>query len=338
MSKPSKELDYIISLCNNITNEMLFKKDPKSLYDPINYILATKGKNIRSILALISYKMLDYVSSEDVKNLILAIETFHNFTLIHDDLMDNALVRRGLDTINYKWSNNQAVLSGDVLLMESYGYLLNLKSPNRIKLIQSFNDTAIKICEGQQLDLDMQDSRVISLQDYYTMIDLKTSELIVFSLIAPWKLLSSEDKNIDIIKNIGYNLGRLFQIQDDYLDLYGDMKKTGKLVGGDVMEQKKTFLYTLALDQASLKIKDELIYIYHDSLPDKQSESYSNCFNNKLSKVLLIYDSIGIKMAVEFEINKLGQSTLDLISELNVNIDTKKILKEFITMILHRDL
>ena len=338
MSKPSKELDHIISLCNNITNEMLFKKDSKSLYDPINYILATKGKNIRSILALISYKMLDYVSSSDVKHLILAIENFHNFTLIHDDLMDNALVRRGLSTINCKWSNNQAVLSGDVLLMESYGYLLNVKSPNRLKLIQVFNDTAIKICEGQQLDLDMQDSRVISLQDYYTMIDLKTSELIVFSLIAPWKLLSSEDKTIGIIKNIGYNLGRLFQMQDDYLDLYGDMKKTGKLVGGDIMEQKKTFLYALALDRASMDIQDELIYIYHDPLPDKQSEVHSNCFNNKLSKVLSLYDAIGVKSTVEFKITKLGQSTLDLISQLDINITTKKILKEFITMILHRDL
>ena len=338
MNKASEELDDIIATCHNITHEILFNKSPKSLYGPVNYILASKGKNIRSILALISYKMLNDILSEDVRNLILAIETFHNFTLIHDDLMDNALVRRGLDTINYKWSNNQAVLSGDVLLMESYGYLLNLKSPNQIKLIQSFNDTAIKICEGQQLDLDMQDSLVISLQDYYTMIDLKTSELIVFSLIAPWKLLSSEDKTIDIIKNIGYHLGRLFQIQDDYLDLYGDMKKTGKLVGGDVMEQKKTFLYALALDQASLKIKDELIHIYHDSLPDKKSDTHANCFNNKLSKVLSLYNSIGIKSAVEFEIDKLGQSTLALISELNINIATKKILKEFITMILHRDL
>ena len=338
MSKPSKELDHIISLCHNITNDILLNKDPKSLYGPINYMFSAKGKNIRSILALISFKMLNNISSEDVKNLILAIETFHNFTLIHDDLMDNALVRRGLDTINYKWSTNQAVLSGDVLLMESYGYLLKLKSPNQIKLIQSFNDTAIKICEGQQLDLDMQDSRVISLQDYYTMIDLKTSELIVFSLIAPWKLLSSEDKTIDIIKNIGYNLGRLFQMQDDYLDLYGHMKKTGKLVGGDIMEQKKTFLYALALDQASLDIQDELIHIYHEPLPDKQSAVHSNCFNNKLSKVLSLYDAIGVKSTVEFKITKLGQSTLDLISQLDINITTKKILKEFITMILHRDL
>ena len=337
MNEVSKELSDIISFSHQLIGNVTLDRSPYNLYEPINYILSLKGKNIRSILAMISFRMMSQSSSEDINNLMTAIELFHNFTLVHDDLMDNAQVRRGKDTINYKWSGNQAVLSGDVLLIESYSFLLKLQSPNSLGVIKIFNQTAAKICEGQQLDLDLQEQRVITLDDYFHMIDLKTSELITFSLLAPFKLFSDKNINTDTIRKIGYSLGRLFQIQDDYLDLYGDMKKVGKLVGGDIIEQKKTFLYTLALDRCSSNTKEKLINSYHLSFSNSNQE-YSDFIQNKLLLVSSIYDSLGIKQLVEDKIDILGRSIVDLISHLDVPNHSKNSLREFITFILHRDL
>lgn len=337
MSKLSKELSEIILFSHQLIGNLSLKNTPCNLYEPINYILSLKSKNIRSILAMISYTMMTKSPSEDIKNLLISIEIFHNFTLVHDDLMDNAFVRRGKETINHKWSSNQSVLSGDVLLIESYNFLLKLQSPNSLSIIKLFNETAIKICQGQQLDLDMQEEKIISLDDYFNMIDLKTSELIVFSLLAPFKLFPYQDLNLDIIKKIGYNLGRLFQIQDDYLDLYGDMKKTGKLVGGDIMEQKKTFLYTLAITMCSSNTKEKLINSYHLSFSNTNQE-YSDFLQSKVSQVSSIYDSLDIKQLVEDKIDTLGSAIIELISQLDVPNHSKNILREFSMFILHRDL
>ena len=338
MNKYSREFSKINSFCNLTLEELRFNKKPDSLYNPINHILNVRGKGIRALLVCISYSILGGRLS-NVKNLLLAIESFHSFSLIHDDIMDNALLRRGKPTINNKWSNNQALLSGDALLMFSYSYLLELPFPKikLISLIKYFNKTAIKICEGQQLDFDMQQINTVSLSDYLSMIDLKTSELIVFSLTAPYLLCQS---NIDLnaIKEIGYNLGRLFQMQDDYLDLFGDQKKTGKILGGDVIEGKKTFLYLVALENLRDTKKEQLIELYNSSYHPTVKITNDEFNQNKLLRVIKIYQSIHLKKIVSSEINSLGLSTQKLIMQLNIDSEKKKLFIEFFETILHRKL
>ena len=338
MNKHSIELESIISFCNLTLDNIQLHNHPDTIYKPINHILNVKGKGVRSHLACISYSMLNGRLSK-IKKLVLAIETFHTFTLIHDDIMDNALLRRGSPTINNKWSNNQALLSGDVLLMHAYDYLLELpfRQIDIIKIVKLFNTTAIKICKGQQLDLDMQQLKIVSLQDYFSMIDLKTSELIVFSLIAPY-LLCQTNISLNLVTEIGYNLGRLFQIQDDYLDLYGEQKKTGKTLGGDVKEGKKTFLYIVALEHLRGAEKEELIEIYNSS-PSLSNETKKSKFNQKkLFMVRELYKKINLQKLVLLELDKLGLVTLELIMKLDGEIVNKNLFIEFFETILHRKL
>ena len=274
-------LSKITQFSREVSNQLYIDQEPKNLYEPINYISNKKGKQIRSILALLTYNMFGG-KIDDLRELILAIESLHNFTLIHDDVMDNASMRRGVETINKKWSNNQAILSGDVLLMQAYKYLLDSKKTN-VVILKEFTNTAILICEGQQLDFDFQLKHKLTNEEYFKMIELKTGELIVFSLIAPLFMMDIGEKNINIMRCIGKTLGQLFQIQDDYLDLYGDSSQFGKVIGGDILEQKKTFLYVAAFQNANSKQKKELEYLYH---------LHSN---NKVDDIMQIYSILGVK-------------------------------------------
>ena len=282
-----------MSILNKILNDILIQKEPASLYDPVNYLLKKKGKNTRALLTLITSNFWN-TNTHQIRGLILAIESLHNFTLIHDDVMDNALIRRGDPTINSKWSNNQAILSGDVLLIHAYRHLL--KSNLNLEILNYFTHTAIEICEGQQLDLDLQKIKTISLDQYYKMIYLKTGVLIKFALIAPCFLSKMGKKFLNEMSILGDSLGMLFQIQDDYLDLYGEEVQTGKLLGGDVFENKKTFLYATALDLSNQN--QDLIKVYH-------SKS-----KNKLENVCSIFQDLGVKDAVELKMEELNAIVL----------------------------
>ena len=226
-----------IPLLDELTDELKITKEPHKLYEPINYLFFKKGKQIRAMLVLLSNQLF-HDSITGVKELVLGIESLHNFTLIHDDVMDNAVLRRGATTINKKWSINQAILSGDVLMIHAYKHLLSSKDVNKL-FVQKFTETAIEICEGQQLDLDMQTNISFGLDDYYRIIDRKTGSLIKLSLTAPCYLTDLGFKYLNTMNSIGLYLGQLFQIQDDYLDVYGEQDKVGKLKGGDVFENKK---------------------------------------------------------------------------------------------------
>ena len=262
------------------------------------------------------------IDVSQIRNLILAIESLHNFTLIHDDVMDNALIRRGDPTINSKWSNNQAILSGDVLMIQSYRHLL--QSNFNQEILNYFTQTAIEICEGQQLDLDLQKIKTISLDQYYKMIYLKTVVLIKFALTAPCFLSKKGAKYLNEMNKLGDSLGILFQIQDDYLDLYGQESQTGKLLGGDVFENKKTFLYATAFDLSNQNQKHDLINVYHSKI------------ENKLDEVHSLFQVLGVKHVVELKMEELRSSILETTQKLDIKIDKKNLFLEFINTILNR--
>ena len=322
MNKYSKNLAKIISFANDIIDLKIPKK-PDNLYGPIRHMASKKGKQVRGILALLSYDTFSG-DIQELKELVLAIETLHNFTLIHDDVMDNAMIRRGIDTINQKWSSNQAILSGDVLMMYAYHHILSSKLIEK-SVLKQFTNTAISICEGQQLDCDFQTMKNISMDEYFNMIQGKTSALIEFSLAASAAIANTGHGNLNLMKCIGDCLGKLFQIQDDYLDLYGNQSMIGKLIGGDIYEKKKTFLYISAFRKLSLSKQKFLEEIY-------QSDS-----KEKLDKIKAIYDSVDVKNYVNQYIQTLNQELVDLINQLDINEQKKITLLEFLELLLYRN-
>ncbi len=309
------------SLLTTMLDDILIKKEPTSLYNPVNYLLKQKGKNTRSLLTLLTANFWN-ININKIKHLVLAIESLHNFTLIHDDVMDNALLRRGNPTINSKWSNNQAILSGDVLIIHAYKHLL--KSNFSQELLNYFTQTSIEICEGQQLDLDLQKTKDLSLNHYYKMIYLKTGVLIKFALSAPCYLSEKSIHHLNEINRLGDSLGTLFQIQDDYLDLYGQQSQTGKLLGGDIFENKKTFLYATALDSSNKYQKEELIKVYHSQDDDK------------LERVCSIFDNLNVRNIVNYKIKGLSSDILEIIRNLDVDVEKKNLFLEFIHTVLNR--
>ena len=334
MNNCSQSLFEVINASNNMMGTLLQDKKPKNLYEPLNYILSNKGKQIRGVFTLLSYKMFGGQDFNDFKDVVLAIESLHNFTLIHDDVMDNAKLRRGRKTINKQWSNNQAILSGDLLLIQSYQHLFNSKFSS-LEMCNEFNRIATQICEGQQLDLDFQLKKEIKKRDYFSMIELKTAALIQLSLSIPLyanyidqepiKAGVSMKKNREIMQKIGFSLGKLFQVQDDYLDLYGQTSVIGKTIGGDVLEKKKTFLYVEACHVSTLKQKKELISVYHSD------------DHNKINMVRKLYEELNIKNATLKTIKALYGDVFNLLADLKVPDQKKQNLIEFIEIILNRN-
>lgn len=217
---------------------------PKELYDPLRYFLQIGGKRMRPILTLLGAELFG-MKKEKALNAALAVEVFHNFTLIHDDIMDNAPLRRGYETVHTKWNSSTAILSGDVLMVKAY-QLLEKQEGDLRKLLKSFNRTATEVCEGQQVDMNFETRSDITVDEYIEMIRLKTSVLLGGALELAAIIAETSEKNKEHLYNFGVNIGIAFQIQDDILDLYADPKKFGKKIGGDVVSNKKTILFLLA--------------------------------------------------------------------------------------------
>lgn len=238
--------------------ERIGNSDPKNLYNPIRYSIEMGGKRIRPILLLMAYGTF----RQDIEKALpaaVAVEIFHNFTLLHDDIMDNADLRRNRETVHVKYSNNAAILSGDAMSILSYKYILQSDTSKLKELLQVFTDTALKVCEGQQLDMDFETINQVSIDEYIQMIGLKTAILLANSLKIGAILAEAPPEDIDLLFQFGYNLGLAFQLQDDYLDTFGDTDTFGKNIGGDIVSNKKTFLLSKALEVAKgateLKLK-----------------------------------------------------------------------------------
>lgn len=235
---------------NQLFSTRHFPSEPISLYDPADYFLAMGGKRIRPVLCLMGNELFDTINP-DAYAVATAIELFHNFTLIHDDIMDKAPLRRGMLTVHQKFGEPTALLSGDVMLVVAYDYLNKIKVNYIHKIIQIFNRTAKQVCEGQQLDMDFERQETVQLHEYLKMIELKTSVLIAASLQLGAVLGGAQEGNQKHLFEFGKNLGMAFQVQDDYLDAFGDPEKFGKQVGGDIMANKKTFLMIHAMEAGS---------------------------------------------------------------------------------------
>ena len=253
-----------------------FPKSPSSLYDPNRYFLSLGGKRVRPVLCLMANEMFDEIN-KDAWQVATAIELFHNFTLIHDDIMDKAPLRRGMETVHTKFGESTALLAGDVMLVAAYDYLNKISGKYLFAVMDIFNRTAREVCEGQQLDMDFENANDVMMDGYLTMISLKTSVLLAASLKMGAILGGAGERNQNLLYEFGRKLGLAFQVQDDYLDAFGDPDKFGKQLGGDIKSNKKTFLLIHALETVPPAQKEKL------------SEILKRDDENKVQEVLNIF-------------------------------------------------
>ena len=300
-----------------------FPAEPASLYQPGQYFLNIGGKRIRPILCLMGNELFDTITP-DAFHVATAIELFHNFTLIHDDIMDKAPLRRGMETVHTKFGENTALLAGDVMLIKAYDHI-NKVGKHIHKILHLFNKTASQVCEGQQLDMDFEKMPSVSLPDYLKMIELKTSVLIASSLEMGAVLGGAGEGNSRHLYEFGRNLGIAFQVQDDYLDAYGDPEKFGKQVGGDIVANKKTFLMIHALEVASEDQKLRLLQLLATNADDK------------VTQVLSIFKNCGVDdWAIELKEKYLATAYQHL-EEIAVLSNRKKPLIELARFLVQRD-
>lgn len=301
-----------------------FPETPASLYEPCSYLLHMGGKRVRPILCLMSQELFAPLN-DDSWNTAIAIELFHNFTLMHDDIMDKAPLRRGFQTIHEKYDVPTAILSGDVMNIYSYVHLNKIATKYIHSVIELFNKTAIQICEGQQLDMDYEKRDFVNIDEYMNMITLKTSVLIGASVKLGAMLGGATDGCSEVLYNFGKSLGLAFQLKDDYLDTFGDTSKTGKQLGGDIIANKKTYLLAKAYEISDEKGKATLLELL------KQND------DSKVQDTLSYLDSIQIKEKLEAEIHKYSDDAYFFLEKAPVLSKRKKHLLELTDMLLKRE-
>ena len=290
---------------------------PENLYAPVNYILSLEGKRIRPILTLISTDIFSG-SPKKALNAALAGEIFHNFSLVHDDIMDSADLRRGNTTVHKKWDNSTAILSGDVMLILAYQIFENYEANIFVPMTTLFSKTAIKVCEGQQLDIDFEKKQEIFLDEYILMITYKTAELIGVAMKMGAIIANAPIADQEKIYEFGKNLGIAFQLQDDYLDCFGNENDFGKKIGGDIIEKKKTFLYIKTLELLSGDEKSNFISLYN-SLYDNSKD--------KITLVKDMYNKYNIENEIAVEIQKYTDNAFQILESLKLSKEKKEFLQ-----------
>ncbi len=304
-----------------------YGKQPASLYKPIRYLMGLGGKRLRPMLMLLSYSLY----KPDVKRIMpyaVAVEAFHNFTLMHDDIMDKAPLRRGHSTVHEKWNVNTAILSGDVMLVKVYDMLLGINDIDLKRVIKSFNKCASDVCEGQQWDMEFETSRHVTEGQYINMIKLKTAALLGFSLELGAMLAGASDRDCNALREFGINIGIGFQLKDDLLDAYADSKKFGKQVGGDIIANKKTFLLIKSMELAKASQRQEL---EHWTSTKKFSKG------KKVKAVKTIYDSLLIPDLAERKINTYFKKGFSQLENLNCSERAKSRLVQFTELLIARE-
>ena len=300
-------------------NKKIFTKEPKGLYDPMVYILGLGGKRLRPILTLMAADIFegDYKNALDAA---LAVEVFHNFSLVHDDIMDHAPLRRGKQTVHEKWNLNTGILSGDAMLIVAYQLFENYDAETFQKLAKLFSKTAIEVCEGQQYDVDFETRDHVTIAEYIKMITYKTAVLVGASLKMGAIVANTTSDNTEAIYDFGLNLGIAFQLKDDYLDVYGDPETFGKQTGGDIIVNKKTFLYLKALENLNNEDKKHLLQLY--STNSENSE-------NKITLVKKYMLSSGAANLTLKEIENYTEKAFLVLKKLNISDDKKAALRSF---------
>ena len=316
--------ESILKEVNKTLNKYQFGKEPQELYQPIDYMMGLGGKRLRPLLSILSYLIFE----DDYKKALkpsLAIEVFHNFTLMHDDIMDNAPLRRGQATVHTKWNNNIAILSGDVMLVKSYELFEDLDQDTFKKVVEAFNKIAIQVCEGQQFDMNYETQAKVSVEQYLEMIRLKTAVLIGFSLQLGGLLAGVDKKQAEALYKAGEAIGIGFQLQDDYLDTFGGAK-TGKKIGGDIAANKKTFLLIRSLEKAKGKSLSEL-----ESLLKEKDEA------KKITGITQLYKTLEVDKETEALVNQYFQEGFEHLQKVKGSIFRRGILKTFVQQLITRE-
>jgi geranylgeranyl diphosphate synthase type II len=322
-----KTIAELQELIQQTVSAKKYPATPALLYEPISYIMSLGGKRLRPTLLLMACDAFQGDLTEAI-NPAMAIEVFHNFTLMHDDIMDNAPLRRGKATVHEKWNANVAILSGDVMLVEAYKLISTANQAILPTLIQIFNDTAAGVCEGQQMDMDLEDKSSGSIEEYLNMIRLKTAVLLGGALKMGAVIGGANEKNTELLYNFGVQLGVAFQLQDDLLDVYGNPEKFGKQTGGDIISNKKTYLLITAANLAQGNDQAQLQH-WLDAADFENVE--------KVNAVKEIYDKLEIRNHTLQAVKKHADEAFKNLEEINLPEQNKAQLLAFAEQLLNRD-
>jgi geranylgeranyl diphosphate synthase type II len=308
-------------------NEHYQVKEPLNLYEPIKYILGLGGKRLRPVLTLMSAEAFD----ADYKNALpaaLAVEVFHNFSLIHDDIMDDAPLRRGNETVHEKWNLNTGILSGDAMLIQAYQYFERYEPKIFRDLARLFSKTALEVCEGQQWDVDFENRDDVTISEYLRMIEYKTAVLIGAALKMGAIVAEASEEHCTLIYEFGINLGLAFQLQDDYLDAFGDPEAFGKQVGGDIIENKKTYLYLKAVEFATAGENEQLMHLFSIQPNDNA---------DKINSVKEIFNATGASAATQKAIFEYTRKAIDTLERIGIDENKKAGLRAFGEQLMSRN-
>ena len=310
--------------------ELTFTAQPAGLYDPLRYMMEIGGKRIRPRLCLTTYALYKDGLGEEILSPAAALEVFHSFTLIHDDIMDKAPVRRGVPTVYKKWDENTAILSGDVMSIESYKLIAKAPANVLPQALELFSTTAAQVCEGQQYDMDFENMESVPMTDYLKMIGLKTAVLIACSAKMGAIIAGAGERECDLLYKFGYDLGLAFQIADDWLDTYGDPAVFGKSIGGDILNNKKTWLLTRAFEKAG-DMKGHLLAAM-DMPMNTDIEKAA-----KISAVKDIYDALGVGEEAKQEIARLHAMAMESVAALELPDEAAALLHNYASKLIGRN-
>lgn len=320
-------IEQLQTIVNKAIADTKYTSEPAELYEPISYLMQLGGKRMRPVLVLISTELFgsDVLKALDAA---IGIELFHNFTLMHDDIMDKAPLRRGNATVHVKWNESAAILSGDVMFVEAYKLMIKVEDSILRDVLDIFSDTASGVCQGQQADMNFEKRDHVSLDEYIEMIRLKTAVLLAGSMQIGALIGGAEKEQADLLYEFGENLGLAFQLQDDILDVYGNPEKFGKQVGGDILADKKTFLLIKARELAKGETALEL---------DKWLNNSNVIPENKVNAITTIYNSIGVRKLAEAEMENYVLKALNALDKIAVDNSRKELLRKFAEHLLIRE-
>ncbi len=322
-----KTSEELYEKVNTFIDKLTYNREPKSLYDPIKYVLSLGGKRIRPVLMLLGYNLW----KDDPERILMpavAVETYHNYTLLHDDLMDNADKRRGHDTVHKKWDANTAILSGDAMLVVAYQRLATVDQTKLKPVLDLFTETALEIDEGQQFDIDFENRSDVKEEEYIEMIRLKTSVLLACALKIGAILANAPVTDAEALYKFGEQLGLAFQVQDDLLDVYGDTKVFGKEIGGDIMCNKKTFMLINAFNRANdAQLKELQKWCSGEKFDRKE----------KVAAVTHLYDEIGIRQLCEAKIEYYFEESKKWLDKVSVPEERKAHLRAYVNQMMKRE-
>jgi len=322
------KIEYFQQQIKTLIHSQKFDGNPPALYEPIAYTMKQGGKRLRPMLTLLACDLFD----GDIKKALypaLAVEVFHNFTLVHDDIMDKAPIRRGKETVYKKWNSDIAILSGDTMFALAYQYTLKTDAALIPDILQVFSKAAIEVCEGQQMDMEFETAEEVSLTDYLTMIRLKTAVLLGTSLEIGALVAHADPKEVNAIYDFGLALGMAFQLNDDLLDVYGDQAEFGKVSGGDIAANKKTFLLLKALEMADKADHSRLTELYSDKSTLAEAE--------KIKEVKAIFEKLNVQKAVEAAMEDYYQQAIRLLKPINASKDKKEELATYASFLYKRN-